>query len=62
MSSGLWDVTFTIIQFSVYNHTFFARDFAAMGSYSFNPQSQFPDHSAESTEEDCIGRALSALL
>ena len=30
--------------------------------YSFNPQSRFPDHSAESTEEDCIGKALSALL
>ena len=34
----------------------------AIGSYSFNPQSRFPDHSAESTEEDCIGKALSALL
>ena len=42
--------------------TLFARDFAAMGSYSFNPQSRFPDHSAESTEEDCIGKARSALL
>ena len=30
--------------------------------YSINPQSRFPDHSAESTEEDCIGKALSALL
>ena len=40
----------------------FARDFAAMGSYSFNPQSRFPVDSAESTEEDCIGKALSALL
>ena len=35
---------------------------AAMGSYSFNPQSRFPDHSAEATEEDCIGKVLSALL
>ena len=40
----------------------FARDFAAMGSYSFNPKSRFPDHSAKSTEEDCIGKAHSALL
>ena len=46
---------------SVYN-TLFARDFAAMGSYSINPRSRFPDHSAELTEEDCISKALSALL
>ena len=43
-------------------HTLIARDFAAMGSYSFNPQSRFPDQSAESTEGDCIGKALSVLL
>ena len=30
-------------------HTLFVRDFAAMGSSSFNPQVQFPVHSAEWT-------------
>ena len=25
---------------------------------TFNPKSRFPDRSAESTEEDCIGKAL----
>ena len=28
-------------------HTLFVRDFAAMGSFSFNPPVQFPVHSAE---------------
>ena len=55
-----FDEASNVTPLSVY-HTLFARDFAAMGSYSFNPQSRFPDHSAVSTKEDRIGKALSAL-
>ena len=51
----------------MYNYTYTPVTVKVVkGSYSFafNPQSRFPDHSAEfeSTEEDCIGKALGALL
>ena len=41
-------ILFQTFKVSVY-HTFFAQDFAAMGSSSFNPHTRFLEYSAEWT-------------